>query len=448
MRTFAVTAVLIATLTSGGSIWVANSDDGPSWAAPDSADARRPGHGDGTNILLVGIDRRTGISAEDRERLHVGGKECNCTDVMMVAHLSKNRRRLSVVSIPRDSYVKFADHAHPRHFGKINGAYQHGGGELAVRTVEQATGLRIDHYLETDFTGFADTVDRLGGAQVCTDKSLNDSGSGLKLAAGTHRLDGRGALQYVRARHVSPPGDLGRVRRQQRLLVELMSRLRAEGDLANRATAALTAFRLLRSVRVDADTGFHDLIRLGGALGRLTARQTEFTTVPMEEFDHRVPQWGSTLLWHPQRSAALWAALREDRPFADDRRVQPNKEDTPVADSPALIRLRVFDPEVAGALRAQGFAVESDTGQHGAPRPRGGTVITYDPYWERYLPTITAALPGAQLRPVAGHGETFDVTVGSEGAPVARIVHDRSSVEGAPVPGDRLLCGTQQPDGR
>lgn len=436
MRTFAVTAVLIAALASGGSIWVANSANGST-----------QGHGDGTNILLVGIDRRTGISAEDRKRLHVGGKECNCTDVMMVAHLSENRRRLSVVSIPRDSYVEFADHAHPRHAGKINGAYQHGGGELAVRTVERATGLRIDHYLETDFTGFADTVDRLDGARVCTDKPLNDSGSGLNLAAGTHQLDGRGALQYVRTRHVSPPGDLGRVRRQQRLLSELVSRLRAEGAFANRAAAALTAYRLLQSVRVDTDTGFHDLIRLGGALRRLTARQTEFVTVPLEEFDHRVPQWGSTLLWHPQRSAALWAALREDRPIADDRRIQPNKEDIPVADDPALIRLRISDPEVARALRAQGFAVESaTTGQQGATRPRGGTVITYDPYWERYVPTVTAVLPGAQLRPVAGHGETFDVTVGSDGAAVARIVHDRSSVEGAPVHGDRLLCGTQQPD--
>ncbi|MEU9012249.1 LCP family protein [Streptomyces sp. NPDC048479] len=432
MRSFAVSAVVVATLASGGSIWAANSPGGPS---------RVTQQGNGTNILVVGIDRRTGISATDRNRLHVNGRECNCTDVMMLVHLAENGRRMSVVSIPRDSYVEFAEHAHPRHAGKINGAFAHGGGDLAVRTVEQATGLRIDHYLETGFKGFADTVDRLGGAKVCTDQPLTDLNSGLQLTAGTHQLNGKRALRYVRARHVSPPGDLGRVRRQQRVLIEMMSRLRDGGAFTDPAAAARTARTLLKSVRTDPDTGLSDLVGLGWVVGRLNAQQTEFATVPISDFDHRVPQWGSTLLWHKERSAALWAALRADRSIINDSRIQPSK-DVPVELPPSTIRLRVTDPEVAQSLRANGFAVEGTSGQPGAPRPQGPTVITYDPYWARLAPTLAAALPGARLDPVTGHGQVFDVTVGSEAAAVVKVVHDRSSVEGAPTSGDRLRCGT------
>ncbi|MGW3621993.1 LCP family protein [Streptomyces sp. NPDC000880] len=432
MRSFTVTAVLIASLASGGSLWAA-----------DRSASRSPvaGEANGTNVLVVGIDRRTGMSAEDKKRLHVGGKECDCTDVMMVVHLAEEGRRMSVVSIPRDSYVEFADHAHARHLGKINGAFAHGGGDLAVRTVEKATGLRIDHYLETDFTGFADTVDRLGGANVCTDKPLQDLGSGLKLAAGTHQLNGNGALRYVRARHLSPPGDLGRVRRQQRLVIEMLSRLRAEGAFANPVAAVRTALTLRTSVRTDPDTSLIDLMKLGSHLRRLEADQTEFATVPISDFDHRVPQWGSTLLWDKDRSAALWAALRADRPIVGDSRIRPSM-DVPVEVPPASLRLRVTDQEVANALRANGFVVEYVPRKPNEPRPDGPTAITYDPVWARHAPTIAAALPGAVLHPVAGYGQVFDVAVGSEATAVVKVVHDRSSVEGAPVQGDRLRCAT------
>ncbi len=427
MRSFAVTAVLIAALASGGSLLAAEGAASPR----DIGDKAN-----GTNILVVGLDRRTGISPEDRKRLHVGGKECNCTDVMMVVHLAEDERRATVVSVPRDSYVEFADHDHPRHSGKINGAFQHGGGDLAVRTVEKATGLRIDHYLETDFTGFADTVDRLGGATVCTDKTLVDTGSGLRLPRGTHHVDGNRALRYARARHVTPPGDLGRVRRQQRLLIEMVTRLRGEGAFANPASSVLTALELTKAVRTDAHTGLDDLMHLGVALGRLTAEQTEFATVPIADFDHPVPAWGSTLLWDEPRSAALWAALREDRSIVGDTHIRPST-DTPVEMAPDSIHARVDDPAVARALRASGFIVEDAPAR---PRPPGPTVITYDPHRERYAASLAAAIPGARLRALPGQGPIFDVRVGARASTVIKVVHDRSSVEGAPVHGNELRC--------
>lgn len=430
MRSLTLTAVLVATLATGGSLWTSDQPVSPVSGIKETK---------GTNVLVVGIDRRTGMSPQEIQRLHVGGKECDCTDVMMLVHLAEDGRRMSAVSIPRDSYVEFADHAHERHSGKINGAFAHGDGDLAVRTVEKATGLGIDHYLETDFTGFASAVDRMGGATVCTDKRLTDDGSGLELSRGTHRLDGRRALRYVRARHVAPPGDLGRVRRQQRLLIEMLSRLRDEGAFANPAAAIDTAITLRKSVRADADTSLLDLMHLGSVLRRLKADQTEFATVPISDFDHRVPEWGSTLLWHKERSAALWDALRADRPIVGDTRIRPSN-DVPVDIPPSSIHLRVTDPEVAAAMSANSFVVDNTPTLPAKPRPGGPTVITFDPYWDRYAPTVAAALPGATLRPVAGHGPVFDIAVGTGASAVVKVVYDRSSVEGAPVTGNKLRC--------
>lgn len=254
--------------------------------------AAAAGGGRGTNILIVGIDSRAGLSRAEKNRLHVGGKGCNCTDVMMLVHLSEDRHRASIVSIPRDSYVEYAGTAVPARSGKINGAFALGGGPLTVATVEKATGLHVDHYLETGFAGFEQTVDNLGGGTVCTDRPLTDENSGLDIGAGRHHTDGNTTLRYARARHVNlRPGDLGRVRRQQRVVNDLLARLTFEGALASPVRTARTVHTLLKTVRTDARTGPGDLIGIGWALGRLRADRTEFATVPIRLFDHRVPGW-------------------------------------------------------------------------------------------------------------------------------------------------------------
>lgn len=435
MRRITVALTLLATLAGG------------SYAGSQAVSAERgaPGGGRGTNILVVGIDSRTGLSAAEKRRLHVGGKGCNCTDVMMLVHLSENRRRASIVSIPRDSYVQYADMTAPpadpgpARLGKVNGAFALGAGPLTVRTVEKATGLRIDHYLETGFTGFEQAVNDLGGATVCTDKRLQDDGSGLDLAAGVHRTDGNGALRYARARHLNPPGDLGRVRRQQRMVNELLGRLTAEGALADPVSAARTARTLLKSVRTDGGTRLEDLVRIGWALGRLRSADTEFATVPIRLFDHRVPGVGSTLVWDEARSAALWDALGADRPITGDPRIQPVPE-TPVGTNPAVISVRVDDATVAEALRRSGFLV-TDTSQS-APtvRPDGPPVISHAPGREADAATLAAALPGARLRAVVNHGKSFDVAIGARPVVVKTVTYDRNTAEGAPVTADTLRC--------
>lgn len=429
MRRLTVALTTLATLGAGVLL------------SPQALSAGQADPGRGTNILVVGVDSRTGISAAEKRRLHVGGKGCDCTDVMMLVHLSADRSRASVVSIPRDSYVEYArtTDSGPARWGKINGAYAAGGGSLTVRTVEKATGLHVDHYVETGFTGFEQAVNDLGGATVCTDRPLKDENSGLDIAAGVHRTDGNGTLRYVRARHVNlRPGDLGRVRRQQRVVNDLLARLTAEGALDGPVSTARTARALLKSVRTDAGTGLQDLIRIGWALGRLRADRTEFATVPIRLFDHRVPGVGSTLVWDEPRSAALWDALRADRPVTGDPRIQPVAE-TPVPSDPARIAVRVDDASVAAALRANGFAVSDAPQPAPAVRPAGPPVITHPAGREEDAATLAAALPGATLRPDPRQ-TTFDVAVGDRPVRVKAVTYDRNVADGAPVTADRLRC--------
>ncbi|WP_374778107.1 LCP family protein [Streptomyces sp. NBC_01310] len=437
LRRLTVALTLLTALSCGSLL-------GPQAVSAESEPAGSASRG--TNILIVGIDSRAGISAAEKRRLHVGGKGCNCTDVMMLVHLSENRRRASVVSIPRDSYVEYAGSngtagsAAPARSGKINGAYAIGGAPLTVATVEKVTGLHIDHYLETGFTGFEQTVNNLGGATVCTDKPLKDENSGLDIGAGRHHTDGNETLRYVRARHVNlRPGDLGRVRRQQRVVNDLLARLSLEGALSGPVSTARTVRTLLKTVRTDERTGLDDLVGIGWALGRLRADRTEFATVPIRLFDHRVPGVGSTLVWDEARSAALWDALGADRPITGDTRIQPVAQ-TPALTNPAGITVRVDDAVVAAALRRNGFAVTDTSQSAPSPRPAGPPVIRYAVGQEDNAATLAAALPGSRLQPAPNHGTSFDVVVGTEPVRVKTVTYDRNIADGAPVTGDSLRC--------
>ncbi|MEW2371881.1 LCP family protein [Streptomyces sp. NPDC006656] len=403
--------------------------------AAHPASARPPGPG--TNILVVGIDSRAGLSKAEKNRLNVGGKGCNCTDVMMLVHLSADERRASVVSIPRDSYVTYPEGRTPARSGKINGAYAIGGAPLTIRTVESVTGLHVDHYLETGFTGFEAAVNSLGGAVICTDNPLKDVNSGLDVTAGVHEVDGRGSLRYVRARHIGDnPGDLGRVRRQQRFVSDLLTRLTTRQALSSPLAAAHTAQTLLKSVRTDPATSLQDVVHLARALGRLTPRQREFATVPISDFDHRVPGAGSTLLWDQPRVKALWSALAADRPLTGDARIQP-PSGTPAR--PESLQVRVDDEAVAQKLRQAGFQ-RTATSAAPATRHAGPPVIRYAPGALRGATTLATALPGARLTPVPGHDETFDIAIGTAPVTVHPAHYDRNTIDGSPTPGHRLAC--------
>src|SRR6202012_2658863 len=125
-----------------------------------------------------------------------------------------------MVSLPRDSYVPIPGYGRD----KINAAFAMGGARLLVQTVEQATGLRLDHYVEVGFSGFAAVVDALGGVTLCPGAPIDDPLAGIDLPAGCQKLDGRDALGYVRSR-ATPRADLDRMVNQRQFMSALLDRM-------------------------------------------------------------------------------------------------------------------------------------------------------------------------------------------------------------------------------
>ncbi|MFF0017553.1 LCP family protein [Streptomyces sp. NPDC005374] len=289
----------------------------------------------GTNILLMGTDGRDTISAAEKHKFHAGGFACDCTDVLMVVHVSARRDRVSVVALPRDSYADIPAHRdeatgakRPARPSKINGAYAEGGPRLTVATVESMTGMDFDHYLQVDFRRFIDAVNQVGGVEVCTARRLKDPATRLDLKPGKHRLGGGKALQYVRSRKVDQAADLGRIQRQQRFLVQALRGLQAKRLLTDPVAAARVVRTLLGSARVDQGFSAGDLLELAAALHKVPAKNTEFATVPVAGFNPTRPDIGSTLAWDRAKADAMFTKLRKDQPLLKAG-AQPKPYDPP-----------------------------------------------------------------------------------------------------------------------
>ncbi|MEU9036413.1 LCP family protein [Streptomyces sp. NPDC048352] len=432
----------------------------------------RPQAGHGLNLLLVGTDGRAKISPEEKRDYRLGGAPCHCTDTIMLVHLSADRERASVVSLPRDSYAELPAHRDPvtgrphrPHPVKLNAAYAEGGPNLTVRTVEHMTRVKIDHYLEVDFTSFMRTVDAMGGVEICTAKALHDQNTGLHLVPGSHRLSGGQALQYVRSRHVDGASDLGRMQRQQRFVAALIKQATGGGVLLNPVKFKEVSSTLLGSVRADRDFGSEQMLALGRAMRGFTPSSSEFASVPVGDPSYPVKGIGSTVKWDEPKAALLFDALRQDRPLAPARpgqggagqdgagrggAGQERAAAVPVDVPPQQIRIQVengsridgLGGQVDAALRATGFDTTGAPG-NAASRDVRRTVIAYDPRWDRSARTVAAALPGSELRAVAGQGRTVLVTAGSEYRKVVPVRPEDpyEGGEGRAVTGDQVVCG-------
>jgi LCP family protein required for cell wall assembly len=410
----------------------------------------RPKAGNGMNVLLVGTDGRDKITPAEKEKYRLGGAPCHCTDTIMIVHISEDRDRASVVSLPRDSYAYMPEHIdrnsgdkHRAHPVKLNAAYAEGGPNLTVRTVENMTKVKIDHYLEVDFTSFMRTVDVLGGVDICTPRPLQDSYTGLNMLVGSHRLNGGQALQYVRARHMDSTSDLGRMKRQQQFLAALISKATSSGVLLNPLKFRDVSRTLLGSVRADKGFGTNEMLALGRGMRDFSPSSSEFTTVPLLNGGVNVPGIGSTLKWNPQKAQKLFQALREDRPLA-----VRHKRAFLVEVSPEQIRVQVdngtgrpgLGRQVDMALQATGFRTTGTPGNMvGRPLPR--TIVTYDPRWDRSAKSLAAALPGCQLRAVPGQGAVLKVLAGQDYRQVRPVrAEDAYQGEFGALTGDQVVC--------
>ena len=266
----------------------------------------RPASGHGSTWLLVGSDSRQGLTVEQQQALATGGDTGNGrTDTILVVHVPALGSSVptTMVSIPRDSYVPIPGYGRD----KINAAFSMGGATLLAQTVEQATGLRIDHYAEIGFSGFALLVDGLGGVTVCPAEPIDDPLAGIGLPAGCQELNGREALGYVRSR-ATPRADLDRMVDQRQFMSALLHRAASPAVWLNPWRWYSVPRSAVDALTVDRGDHVWDLARLGWALHRSTTT----LTVPIGELTTK--DSGAVVVWDHQKAAALFDAMAADQP--------------------------------------------------------------------------------------------------------------------------------------
>ncbi|MEU8522722.1 LCP family protein [Streptomyces sp. NBC_01216] len=247
----------------------------------------RPSEGDCTTYLIVGSDSREGLSAEDKKKLHTGSAEGKRTDSMMI--LAACGSGNTMVSLPRDSWVTIPSFVgsesgkkYPaRGATKLNAAYAMDGAELLVRTVEFNTGLRIDHYAEIGFAGFANIVDALGGVEMDIEKGFKDKNSGADFKAGKQTLDGEQALAFVRTRYAFAESDLARTKNQQKFLSTLANQAATPGTILDPFTLYPTLGAGLDTLIVDKDMSLYDLGRMFFAMKGISGGDGTSMNMPL-----------------------------------------------------------------------------------------------------------------------------------------------------------------------
>ena len=266
----------------------------------------RPANGSGQDWLVVGSDSREGLTDKEIKDLRLGKVEGRRTDTIILLHRAESGAP-TLVSLPRDSYVPIPGHGR----NKLNAAYAIGGPALLVRTVEQVTGIRIDHYTEVGFGGFVGMTDAVGGVELCPKRNIRDRKSGLWVRKGCQDMDGPTSLAYVRARYFDPRGDLGRVERQQEFLGAVFDRASSPATLLNPFRLVSLGNAATTSLTIDEGDGPISLMSFALAMRAVAGGGGTQITVPVADPNFATPA-GSAVRWDRDRALELFRSLRAD----------------------------------------------------------------------------------------------------------------------------------------
>ena len=290
---YLVSLVVVLALLWGGLVRVDATPDGT-----------RPAGSSGAAYLLVGTDSRDQLTEEQRGEFGTGYTEGSRADTVMLLHVPTVGDP-TLVSLPRDSFVEVPGHG----LDKLNAAHSIGGPELLAATVEGATGLRLDGYLEIGFGGFVGVVEEVGGVRMCLDAPIQDEKAHIDLPAGCQELTGPEALGYVRMRYSDPRGDIGRVERQREFLAALVARMASPATVLNPVRLYDVGSATGDAVAVGEDTNVLEAARMALAMRSIASGSGVSVTVPVADANYQTTV-GSAVLWDEQRAAELFDALR------------------------------------------------------------------------------------------------------------------------------------------
>lgn len=291
LTSLAVIFVLILG-TAGGFVWYLNHALG-NIKTFDAGITPKPGTGGGSsdsgqpiNVLVLGSDDGNNVqTVADDLKDGTWTRGAHRSDTMILLHIPANRQSAQIISIPRDSWVKVPGFPGDINgYAKINAAFSWGGPKLAVTTVQNFTGLHIDHVAMIDWNGFKGLTDALGGVRVYIPQTFTDDTQHVTWTKGWQTLDGDKALQYVRTRHGLANGDFGRIQRQQNFLRTIMDSLLSTSTFTNPIKLAHVVNTLSDFIEVDSTWTSGDIRSLALSLRGLHSSSVQFTTAPFGSY--------------------------------------------------------------------------------------------------------------------------------------------------------------------
>ncbi|WP_350258632.1 LCP family protein [Scrofimicrobium sp. R131] len=267
-------------------------------------DALVPGGSEtGTTYLLAGSDGRVEGDPGDIE-----GER---SDSIMLIRKAPGGQT-SMISLPRDTYVDIPGYG----WNKINASFSFGGPQLLVETVQNLTGLHVDHYVQINMQGFGPLVDAVGGVNLCLDMDVNDELSGLNWTAGCHDVAGEEALAFARMRYSDPRGDLGRAERQRQVISAVTKKTFSPSMLINPAAQWRLAETGTETLSVDQKTGVIDIARL--LLAFRSASRGDLSGTPPLASESEMTDVGSVVLLNEDLAPGFFEALRDGTLTAED----------------------------------------------------------------------------------------------------------------------------------
>jgi len=272
------------------------------WSKIEKVDATpsgaRPASQPGTTYLLVGSDSREGLTRKQEREFGTGKGAGRRTDTIMLLHTGSGPNLL--MSIPRDSLVDVPGHGTT----KINSAFAFGGPPLLVRTIEQATGIRVDNYIEIGFSGFVGVVDAVNGIKICPKRAMKDRLANLDIKKGCQDVDGKVALGYARSRHTSGLGDIARAQHQREVVSAVGAKAASPWSILNPVRYYRLAMAGSDSLRVGEDTGMIATLRFAWAMTRVNGSNGLTCGVPISDL---------AVHWDRERARRLFRLIKQDR---------------------------------------------------------------------------------------------------------------------------------------
>lgn len=386
---------------------------------------------DGTdmNILVVGNDSRSGYTDQQLAELSTTNENTLSTDTIMLIHVPASGAGASVVSFPRDSYVKIPGHEK----NKINSAFAAGyddqpqgtteeqkraaGQSSLISTISALSGVKIDHYVEVSLLGFYNLTNALGGIEVnLCQRAYDPDYTGLDLSVGKHLLMGKDALSFVRQRHNLANGDLDRIKRQQYFFGAVIRTVLSQNmlDILNISKLNSLIDALAGTIKYDQDL---DPLQLAEQMRNIAAGNVEFRTIPLAPETYADIQGVG--------SVVVPAGIDEIHKFFQQLSTRTGSSASSSSSAPPTVEPSKVTVDVYNGTSTQGLATQAAAQLTGAgfvvdgilsasTKDYSNSIVQYPQGMEAEANTVAAQVPGATTEATTDIQGKVRLVVGSD----------------------------------